>query len=63
MWGGLQPSSKADHLFTPLHLVGWHGVGDRHGPAGGGMKGLRGWCWAPGGPHVCANSLYAHVVW
>lgn len=41
-----------------LHTAGWCGVADMHDPAGGGMKGLRHLCWAPG---VHAHGL-AHGV-
>ncbi len=30
-----------------LRRDGWYAVKDRHGPTGGGMKGVEGWCRAP----------------
>lgn len=39
-------------------MDGWYVVKDRHGPTGGGMKGVEGWCRAPG---VRMYVLIAHM--
>lgn len=33
---------------SSLRTAGWYGVADMHDPAGGGLKGPRHLCWAPG---------------
>lgn len=47
---------RLDHLLAPLCSSGWWVPGDRHGPAGGGMKGLVAGLWGSG--CMCQLPIY-----